>query len=294
MYTSLPLLNLKDDLKKAFEEAWDFAAEELNVDVEQVILQWNGSKDSVFTKSTARNVRLKSALTFTLEELVELVNWLIDNTYISNGGQCRRQRQGMPMGTNYAPPICDLFLYVHESSHIDQLLLEDKVEEAKAYHLTFRLIDDVLSIDNPFYEDLVKSYPSYLTAEETSLPDGANFIGMSIRPGPNNQIELGFYDKRKDFPFKVVRYPNLANEIPTNIPYGLFIGQLYRFCRICSAIIGAVVEAVSLALTLFKQGAKILRLLQCFTGLCVNVVNVNTGQRLCSRALRERVALDRS
>ena len=88
--------------------------------------------------------------------------------------------------------------------------------------------------------------------------------GLSIRSGPNNQIELGVYDKRKDFPFKVVRYPNLASEIPTNIPYGVFIGQLYRFYRICSAIIGAVVEAVSLALTLFKQGAKILRLLQCF------------------------------
>jgi hypothetical protein len=202
MYTSLPLLNLKDDLRKAFEEAWDFAAEELNVDVEQVLLQWSGSKNSVFTKSTARNVRPKTALTFTLEEFVELVNWLVDNTYISNGGQCRRQRQGMPMGTNYAPPICDLFLYVHESSHIDQLLLEDKIEVAKAYHLTFRLIDDVLSIDNPLYEDLVESYPSYLTAEETSLPDGANFIGMSIRSGPNNQIELGVYDKRKDFSFQ--------------------------------------------------------------------------------------------
>ena len=64
------------------------------------------------------------------------------------------QRQGIPMCTNYALPICNLFL---NSSHIDELLLENKVEEAKKYS---RLIDDVLSIDNPFYEDLVKSYPS--------------------------------------------------------------------------------------------------------------------------------------
>ena len=38
MYTSVPLLNLQSDLKIAFEEAWEFEAKELDVDVEQVLL----------------------------------------------------------------------------------------------------------------------------------------------------------------------------------------------------------------------------------------------------------------
>ena len=97
------------------------------------------------------------------------------------GEKCRRQYQGMPMGANYAPPICNIFLYVHESSYIDGLIRDDKIEEAKAHHLTFRLIDDVLSIDYPAYGHFVKSYPSYLKAEEPSSAEGADFIGMSIR-----------------------------------------------------------------------------------------------------------------
>ena len=88
----------------------------------------------------------------------------------------------MPMGTNYVPPICNIFLYAYESSHIDKLIQEGKPEQAKTYHLTFRLIDDTMSIDNPFYDDLVKCYPRFLGSEDATL-EGTNFVGLSVSNG---------------------------------------------------------------------------------------------------------------
>ena len=48
------------------------------------------------------------------------------------------------MGTNSAPPLADLFLYSYASQN-------RRITEIKAFNLTFRYIDDVLSINNPYF-----------------------------------------------------------------------------------------------------------------------------------------------
>ena len=46
----------------------------------------------------------------TEEMLVKLVEYLIDNIYISVGNRVYRQCVGIPMGTDYAPFLANLFL----------------------------------------------------------------------------------------------------------------------------------------------------------------------------------------
>ena len=48
------------------------------------------------------------------------------------------------MGTNCAPPLADLFLYSY-AFH------KTRITEIKAFNITFRYIDDVLSINNPYF-----------------------------------------------------------------------------------------------------------------------------------------------
>ena len=43
-----------------------------------------------------------------------MLNWLIDNIYVVFGGQVFQQIIGIPMGTNCAPLLADLFLYSYE------------------------------------------------------------------------------------------------------------------------------------------------------------------------------------
>ena len=60
-------------------------------------------------------------------------SFLLDNIYIRFGTKLYRQIVGIPIGTNCAPLVADLFL-----AHI-----------IKAFNSTSRYLDNLLNIDNP-------------------------------------------------------------------------------------------------------------------------------------------------
>ena len=60
--------------------------------------------------------------------------------FVSFGGTLFQQVVGIPMGTNCAPLLADLF-FTHMS------LGYKKIHEARAFNFTYRYIDDVLSIN---------------------------------------------------------------------------------------------------------------------------------------------------
>ena len=50
----------------------------------------------------------------------------------------------------------------------------------------------------------------------------------------NNEIVTSLYDKRDDFPFTVVNFPDLSGNIPQDASYGVFIAQTLRYARACA------------------------------------------------------------
>ena len=74
------------------------------------------------------------------------MNWLIDNIFVTFGDQCFRQVIGIPMGTDCAPFLANLFLYSYEFKWIDK---QRKLKNQHALHLfknCSRYIDDLLMI----------------------------------------------------------------------------------------------------------------------------------------------------
>jgi hypothetical protein len=120
-----------------------------------------------------------------------LTEFGVTNTYVMNGSILSKQAIGIPMGTNCAPAVANLYLYSYESEYIDRLTRSNEVEKAQAFHLSFRLIDDVLSFDNPYWNDAVGTpaedgglYPKALKLTDTSIsPVEVNYIGMKIMDG---------------------------------------------------------------------------------------------------------------
>ena len=49
-------------------------------------------------------------------------NFLIYNIFVVFGGTVFQQTIGIPMGTNYAPLLADLFLYSYEAKFVQKLL----------------------------------------------------------------------------------------------------------------------------------------------------------------------------
>jgi hypothetical protein len=71
---------------------------------------------------------------------------LIDNIFVSFGGTLFQQVVGIPMGTNCAPLLVDLFVYSYELEFLQKLVKDKKIHEARAFNFTYRYIDDVLSM----------------------------------------------------------------------------------------------------------------------------------------------------
>lgn len=170
------------------------------------------------------------------------------------------------MGTNAAPELANLYLYFYESRFIDRLILHN-ILMAQSFHLTFRLLDDVLSVDNSHYGKFTSTlekggiYPSFLPCEPTNTnPRRTNFCGIRV-DGLDTCFALSVYDKKKDFPFEVVNYPHTDSNIPLSIAYSAFTGQLTRFYRLCNRQEKFLTHAAELTRTLLaKNGCSYARL----------------------------------
>ena len=67
------------------------------------------------------------------------------------GTKLYRQLVGIPMGTNCAPVVADLFLYCYESYFMDSPNQDNPADVIEAFNSTSRYLDDLLNIDNPYF-----------------------------------------------------------------------------------------------------------------------------------------------
>jgi hypothetical protein len=268
MFTDFPHDDLIAQLDTATSEAWSYAATILDIDLNSVHLFWD-IDGCIWKKSqpSRRKSNKKPSFCYSKTDILSHMKWLIMNTFVINGGSIRRQYYGLPMGTNSAPGLTNLCLYTYEAAYIDKLLVKNLIVMARAFHMSFRLIDDLTSVDNPFYDDFFKScYPSFLTFNDTTLINGdLNFLGMHIFSSASPRLIMDVFDKRKDFPFTVIRFPNMDSAIPSSISYGVFTGMLYRFFNICGSLFFFIQNAVDVATTLESQGASRSRLFKTFS-----------------------------
>ena len=87
-------------------------------------------------------------------------NRYTSNIYIRFGTKLYRQMVGIPMDTNRSPLLADLFLYWYERDFMDSLNHDNQADVIEAFVPTFRFLDDLLNIDNPYFEGMVKQiYP---------------------------------------------------------------------------------------------------------------------------------------
>ena len=76
------------------------------------------------------------------------------------------------MGTNCAPLIADLFLYCYERDFMLSLKSDTQADIIKAFNDTSRYLDDILNIDNSFFESLYPSiYPIELKLNKANIND---------------------------------------------------------------------------------------------------------------------------
>jgi hypothetical protein len=65
-------------------------------------------------------VKHHSDSTKQFSDIFNMLEFLIDNIFVMFGGRVFQQTAGIPMGTNYAPLLADLFLYSYEADFIQK------------------------------------------------------------------------------------------------------------------------------------------------------------------------------
>ena len=173
----------------------------------------------------------------------DALSYLLDNIYIRFGTKLYRQIVGIPMGTNCAPLVADLFLYCYERDFMDSLNHDNQADVIEAFNSTSRYLDDLLNIDNPYFEGMVNQiYPSELQLNKANISDTeAPFLDLHLSVA-NGFVSSKIYDKRDNFDFDIVNFPFLDGDVPRRASYGVYISQLIRFARVCNHVTDLTLE----------------------------------------------------
>ena len=132
--------------------------------------------------------------------MYNLMAWYIDQQIV-----------GIPMDTNCAPLIADLFLYCYERDFISNLHKSKRHDLIDMFNDTSRYLDDIFTIDNPEFEKYIPDiYPAELQLNKANTSDKeTSFLDLNIKI-TGSDIHTSVYDKRNDFGCPIVNFPWLS------------------------------------------------------------------------------------
>ena len=138
------------------------------------------------------------------QKVTNALIYLLDNIYIRFGSKLYRLNVGIPMGTNCAPLVADLFLFCYERDFMKSLTKEKQYDLIDAFNSTSRYLDDLLNIDNIHFEHMVpRIYPVELQLNKANASDTeAAFLDLNLSIH-NDIVSTKIYNKQDDFNFEI-------------------------------------------------------------------------------------------
>ena len=112
-----------------------------------------------------------------------------------------------------------------------------QAEIIEAFKTTSRYLDDLLNIDNLYFEGMVnRIYLPELQLNKANTSDAeAPLLDLHLYIS-NGFVSSKIYDKRDDFDFDIVNFPFLDGDVPHSTSYGVYISQLIQFARVSSHV----------------------------------------------------------
>ena len=197
----------------------------------------------------------KGGLTLTKEDCAKMISYIIDNAYFSVGERCYRQVIGIPMGTDPAPYIANLYLHHYEAKWLKDLAKKD-YKKARRLGRTRRFIDDLATLngDNIIRDNWKNIYPKQLILNKENEDDkSGSFLDLDIQI-KDKKFTTKIYDKRDAFKFKIISYPDLSGNIAPGPAYGIVIGQILRIARNTSEVENFMSRTKDLLAKLYNKG----------------------------------------
>ena len=113
------------------------------------------------------------------------------------------------MGSNCAPHLANIYLYVYESNYIQSLIESDDGDALSNLQHIFRFQDDCLAVnDNGLFGSIINDvYPSEMIINNTNISvSKCSYLDLLISVY-QGKFRICLFDKRRDFRFSVISYP---------------------------------------------------------------------------------------
>ena len=139
---------------------------------------------------------------------------------------------------------------------MDSLNHDNQADVIEAFNSTSRYLDDLLNIDDPYFEGMVNQiYPSELQLNKANISDTeAPFLDLHLSVA-NGFVSSKIYDKHDDF----------DGDVPRRASYGVYISQLIRFARVCNHVTDFSARNKSLTAKFHQQGYRYHKLRKTFS-----------------------------
>ena len=262
LYTKIPHNKLKVKMSEFISKIMDNVA---NSNKQANFISMSNKSHVYFNKN-----RSKTNVSYSKEELVANVKLIIDNCYVLYHDKVFRQVIGIPMGTNCAPYLANIFLHMYEYAYLKDLVDKGETETAILLSNTFRYQDDCIALNDngEFDRHFSNIYPPEMTLESTNLSTNVvTFLDLRISIFRGRFLYRS-YDKRNDFPFVICNYPNLRGNVPLASSYGVFISQLVRFCAINQQVKSFISDVNKMTKKFVEQGFLVQHLRKQFYKFC--------------------------
>ena len=255
LYTTLSHNLIKEKLTELIEQTFNREG--------SLYLACN-NKNAIFTSEQPKRYKLLSG-----HKMCDALHYLFDNiriVFIRFGSKLYRQIVGIPMGPNCDPLVADLFLFCYERDLMLSLSDNNQTNIIEAIKSTSRYLDDLLNIDNPYFEQMVgQIYPTELQLNKANSSDTeAPFLDLNLSI-TNGIVSSKMYDKRDDFNFELVNFPLFDGDVPRSPTNGAYLSQLIRFARVCSNDDDFNNRNLFLTAYILKQGYRYHRIRKAFS-----------------------------
>ena len=252
LYTTLPHNLIKDKL----------------IDLIESTFQREGSPYLAYSDRNAffTSQKPKKYHAWSCQNVCDALTFLLDNIFIRIGTKLYRQVVGIPMGTNCAPLVADLFLFCYERDFMMSLSDDKQADVVDAFNTTSRYLDDILNVNNVYFGSVVgRVCPSGLQLGRAGASDTeAAFLDLHLSFS-NDIVSAGVCGKRDDFDFEIVHFPFLDGDDPRSASCGVSVSRLVRFAGASGCVAGFDARNKLLTQKLLKQGYRCRRLRGAFS-----------------------------
>ena len=107
---------------------------------------------------------------------------------------------------------------------------DNQADIIKAFNSTSRYLDNLLNIDNPYFEGMANQiYPLELQLNKANTSDTEDpFFDLHLSIY-NGFVSSKIYDKRDGFDFDIVNFPFSDFDFPRRLSYGVYSSQ-HKIC----------------------------------------------------------------